>query len=125
MTGEEHDAMAAMLANMAEDMGRASPAALVAGELLWGATVHACSAIAHRTGRRPAHPRQRRQLERLLASAAPNETILAALIRGLSIVQKRLHNHFYTGQLSDRELAGHLDTGAELVRSLLQISQQS
>ncbi len=123
MTGEAHYATAETLLNVSGEMRSEPQTTLIAAELVWGATVHACAAIAHRAGRRPSHPLQWRQMERLLAFAVADPTTLSALEDGMHVAQQRLHNHFYTGRLGGDELARYLQIGVEHVRSLLQIAQ--
>ena len=125
MSGDEHNAIAETLIEMAANLARTFTTALVAGELVWGAAIHACVAIAHRLGWRPRHPRQKRELDRLLTQAVAEPPIRADLIEGLNMVQRRLHNHFYTGQLGDTELAQYITNGIELVRRLVEIASQT
>lgn len=124
MSGDEHNALAETLVEMATNLARTSTTALVAGELVWGAAIHACVAIAHRLDWRPRHPRQKRELDRLLTQAVAERLIRADLIDGLNMVRRRLHNHFYTGQLGDIELAQYITGGIELVQRLIEIASQ-
>ncbi|MCY4557352.1 MAG: hypothetical protein OXF79_13435 [Chloroflexi bacterium] len=125
MSGDEHNAIAETLVEMAANLARTSTAALVAGELVWGAAIHACVAIAHHLDWRPQHPRQKRELDRLLTHAVAEHPVRADLIDGLNMVQRRLHNHFYTGQLGDIELAQYITGGIELVQRLIDIASQT
>ena len=44
---------------------------------------------------------------------------------GLRATQRRLHDNFYTGRLSDDELAYEIRVGVDFVRDLLHISNRS
>ena len=55
---------------------------------------------------------------------APEGEVRRSLLDGLDITQKRLHNHFYTGQLSEGDLDRHLITGAAFVEQLQTIASQ-
>ncbi len=44
---------------------------------------------------------------------------------GLRSTQRRLHDNFYTGRLSDDELAYEIRTSVDFVRYLLQIVNRS
>ena len=106
---------------------------LIAGELIWGATVHAVSAAdpEHETQPpdRQGNPHQ-----------APNTSVtftLAAcrIIRSpfteyqiaqcLNIGQRELHNHFYHLTNSEQDLRRSIAVGAIYVQQLLHIAEQS
>lgn len=55
---------------------------------------------------------------------APEGEVRRSLLDGLDITQKRLHNHFYTGQLSEGDLDRHLIIGAAFVEQLQTIASQ-
>ncbi|MYC34530.1 MAG: hypothetical protein F4X64_15315 [Chloroflexi bacterium] len=124
MMEDEHIATVRMLIDTAESLAQDPRTALAAGELVWGAVIHASAVIAHRVNRRPRHPRHVRDVERLLMSAVTDDTARASISRGLDITQKRLHNHFYTGQLNAVELARYIRTGIDFIGRLLQIASQ-
>ena len=125
MSGDEHNVIAETLVEMVANLARTSTTALVAGELVWGAAIHACVAIAHRLNWRPRHPRQQRELDRLITQSVAEHALRADLIDGLNLVRKRLHNHFYTGQLGDIELAQYITSGIELVQRLIEVASQT
>lgn len=124
MTEEEHIATVVMLVDTAETLARDPQTALAAGELVWGAVIHACATIAHRVNWRPRHPRHTREVERLLMQTVTDDASRANVSEGLDITQKRLHNHFYTGQLNAIELDRYIRTGLDFVRRLLQIAER-
>lgn len=125
MSGDEHNDIAETLLEMAANLARTSATALVAGELIWGAAIHACVAIAHHLNWRPLHPRQKRELDRLLTQAVAEHALRDDLIDGLNMVRKRLHNHFYTGQLGNVELEQYITGGSELVQRLIEVASQT
>ena len=127
MTEEEHVSVVEMLLDTAAILRRTPSTALASGELVWGAVIHSCAVLSHRhrAGGRPRHPRQGKDLEKLLTEITDDDAIRASLFDGLDITQKRLHNHFYTGQLSDERLQQYLTIGVDFVRQLLRIVAQS
>lgn len=124
MTADEHAATAAMLLAESANLARQPRTALAAGELVWGATIHALNAIAHRERRNPRHLRQRRDLENLITQVAPDAATQTVWMNGLRAAQRRLHNHFYTGQLADADLASWINSGIGLVRRLLRFAER-
>ena len=124
MTAGEHADTAAMLLAESANLARQPRTALAAGELVWGATIHALNAIAHRERGNPRHQRQRRDLENLIRQVAPDAGTQSEWQDGLDTAQRRLHNHFYTGQLPDTELVGLINVGIGVVRQLLQFAER-
>ena len=123
MTADEHAATAEMLLAESANLARQPRTALAAGELVWGATIHALNAIAHRERGNPRHLRQRRDLENLIRQVAPDPAAQTVWMNGLRAAQRRLHNHFYTGQLSDTDLMEWITAGIGLVRRLLRFAE--
>ena len=124
MTADEHAATAEMLLAESANLARQPRTALAAGELVWGATIHALNAIAHRERGNPRHLRQRRDLENLIRQVAPDAAAQAIWMNGLRTAQRRLHNHFYTGRLEDADLAAAIATGIGRVRRLLRFAER-
>lgn len=124
MTAEEHASTAAMLLAESANLARQPRTALAAGELVWGATIHALNAIAHRERGNPRHWRQRRDLENLIRQVAPDADTQTEWMGGLREAQLRLHNHFYTGQLADADLAERIAAGIDLVGHLLRFAER-
>lgn len=124
MTGDEHVSIATMLLAESTALAQQPRTALAAGELIWGATVHALNAIAHLVSGNSRHWRQRRDLEKLITQVVPDDETLADLLDGLNLTQRRLHNHFYTGQLPDAALPGMINAGMTFVRRLLQFAER-
>lgn len=125
MTADEHADTAAMLLAESANLARQPRTALAAGELVWGATIHALNAIAHRERGTPRHLRQRRDLENLIRQVAPDAGTQSEWMEGLRAAQLRLHNHFYTGQLADADLTSWIARGIDVVSHLLQFAERS
>lgn len=124
MTTDEHASTATMLLAESTALARQPRTALAAGELIWGATVHALNAIAHLVSGNSRHWRQGRDLEKLLTQVVNDDATLSDLLDGLHLAQRRLHNHFYTGQLTDANLAEMIDAGMTFVRRLLHFAER-
>ena len=124
MTAEEHADTAEMLLAESANLARQPRTALAAGELVWGATIHALNAIAHRERGTPRHQRQRRDLENLIRQVAPDAGTQSEWQDGLDTAQRRLHNHFYTGQLADADLTSAIAFGIGVVRQLLRFAER-
>ena len=124
MTADEHAATAAMLLAESANLARQPRTALAAGELVWGATIHALNAIAHHERGNSRHLRQGRDLENLITQVAPDDATQTVWMNGLHTAQRRLHNHFYTGQLSDATLMAWMDVGINSVGELLQFAER-
>lgn len=124
MTADEHADTAAMLLAESANLAQQPRTALAAGELVWGATIHALNAIAHLERGNPRHLRQGRDLENLIVQVALDADTQSAWQEGLREAQRRLHNHFYTGQLTDADLAERIDAGIDFVGHLLQFAER-
>ena len=124
MTADEHASTAEMLLAESANLARQPRTALAAGELVWGATIQALNAIAHLERGTPRHLRQGRDLENLIRQIAPDAATQTAWIDDLRTAQRRLHNHFYTGQLSDADLAATIVVGIRFVRRLLRFAER-
>ena len=124
MSEDEHTATVEMLVDTSESLAGDPRTSLAAGELIWGAVIHASAIIAHRADRRPRHPRHIRDVERLLFEMVTDPEGRATLTNGLNVTQKRLHNHFYTGRLSAMELNRNIRTGLDFINRLLQIAER-
>ena len=92
---------------------------MLAAEAVWGAAVQAIAAVSHTLGtdvRR--HPRQSNAIEQLFE----RHNLAAAFEIDFTNARNRLHNHFYTGQLSDEEFEGAIEDGRSLVHWLLSLA---
>ena len=106
----------------AEELLSAAGMDMAAAEMLWGAAVQAIDAASHRAGgRHPANNRAREQVVGQLESMHGIAGELTANFNARIIV---LHNHFYTGLLSRRELALHLEEGRVFVSRVIDLVRQ-
>ena len=98
-----------------------SSAGLVAAEAMWGAAVHAIDAINHARGvnRHAGSNATRRNILRFLEEGHGLGPDLTDAFKASLIV---LHNHFYTGRLSEAELGDDLQKGRDFVTTLLELS---
>lgn len=92
---------------------------MLAAEAVWGAIWQAVAAISHTLGTdEQRHPRHSRAVFALFAQ----HNLTATFELGFRDAKDRLHNHFYTGQLSATALAGSIEDGRNFVRQLLAVS---
>ena len=92
---------------------------MAGAEMVWGASVHVIDAIKHLSGARHAGNNQDRKLTVEFLS---DQYGLGDLARGVEAVSL-LHNHFYTGRLSNQELSGYLATGIDFVNRMMQLAE--
>ena len=94
---------------------------ILAAEATWGAAVHVIDAANHARGvnRHPGSNRDRRSILRYFEEKYDLETDLT---NPFTISVLHLHNHFYTGRLSDTELRRHLETGRAFVVTMIELS---
>lgn len=124
MNGTQHTTTSMMLLEAAAPLAQNPRTALAAGELIWGATVHALSAIELHPNDKHQQPRTRRDLMQIIDHITDNPQAREDLIVGLNVTQRRLHDHFYTGRFSSEQLADDINKGTGFVRHLLQIASQ-
>ena len=125
MNGARHAAISQMLVETAEALAQPPRTALAAGELLWGAACHGLAA-AERHPDAPTDSRARDENCCMSLTTCPSvgkrNTICATALRS---TQRKLHDNFYTGRLSDDELAYEIRVGVDFVRNLLHVSNRS
>ena len=97
------------------------------GEAVWGATVHAISALDLRHTDNPAAGRHQHPNSARLYRAA-GETIASRYGHlnfniGLTVCQLRLHANFYELHLSRYDFEQHMDAGIAFVMSLISAAQ--
>ena len=124
MNKSEHVALAYLMLDNAAPLSRNGRTAIIAGELVWGAAVQAIHAAGHDTPIRPRHSVKYNGLTAILNSLSVSADVEAVLNNGLTTVQRRLHNNFYTAQLSESHLADEITAGVLFVRLLLEIIEQ-
>ena len=125
MNGARHAVISQMLVETAETLAQPPLTALAAGELLWGAACHGLAAAERHPNAPHRQPRTRRELLSVIDHLPISRQVQHYLRDGLRSTQRRLHDNFYTGRLSDDELAYEIRVGVDLVRNLLHISSRS
>ncbi len=125
MNGVRHAAISQMLVETAETLAQPPRTALAAGELLWGAACHGLAAAEQHPDAPHRQPRTRRELVYVIDHLPIGQQVQHYLRDGLRATQRRLHDNFYTGRLSDDELAYEIRVGVDFVRDLLHISNRS
>ena len=113
MTAGEHYGAADLLLQAASLL-RQHNLDIAAGECLWGATVHAIDAIGHRANQNDRHAGNNRQRAAILAQTSLQDPII-----GFTTVKDKLHNHFYTGLLSESDLNADVNIGFAFVQDLM------
>ena len=124
MTESEHTELAELLLANAAPMSRNRRTAIIAGELVWGAAVQAMHAVGHRLAVRPQHSVKRNGLTNILQAITTDANMQLELNSGLTTTQRRLHNNFYTANLSEVELNQEIADGVAFVRLLLDIARR-
>lgn len=125
MNGARHAVISQMLVETAETLAQPPRTALAAGELLWGAACHGLAAAERHPEAAHRQPRTRRELVHVIDHLPIGRHMQRYLRDGLRSTQRRLHDNFYTGRLSDDELAYEIRVGVDFVRNLLHISDRS
>lgn len=124
MNGARHAAISQMLVETAETLAQPPRTALAAGELLWGAACHGLAAVERHPDDPHRQPSTRRELLQVIDRLTIGRGMQHYLRDGLRSTQRRLHDNFYTGRLSDDELAYEIRASVDFVRYLLQIAGQ-
>ncbi len=124
MNGARHAAISQMLVETAETLAQPSRTALAASELIWGAACHGLAAAERHPDVPHRQPRTRRELLHVIDQLPIGRQVQHYLRDGLRSTQRRLHDNFYTGRLSDAELAYEIRVGVDFVRNLLHISNR-
>ena len=119
-----HQDTAETLLEIAGTLARDTRTAIAAGEMVWGATTHAFSAVdRHRSDRTHRQP-TRRQMLAIIYTMSSDASTRNELVHGLNLVQRSLHDHFYSRALTDAQLASDLSGGMIFVRRLLQYAER-
>lgn len=126
MTGAEHLEKAESLSELAANLRDELAAYDVAGEIVWGATVHAMSAAdpQHEAGEHRA-PNTARRFNAVANRIANADLTIADLQACLENNQRSLHNHFYHGDLSEQDLYDCLIKGFDHLSQLIQVATAS
>lgn len=112
------------LLQVAVSLARNTRTAIAAGEMVWGAATHAFSAVAHHQSDLTHRQPTRKQMLDIILTMSPDATTRNELTRGLNLVQRSLHDHFYSRALTDDQLASDLSDGMTFVRRLLQFAER-
>lgn len=118
MTIDEH-VLAARKFLAAQQMLIESEMDMAAAEVVWGAAIQAIDAAKHRSGE--GHAGNNRDRSELVESFESTMG-LSGLSDGLKLSINRLHNHFYTGRLSQLELTLYVEAGVAFVVQMLEIA---
>lgn len=119
-----HRDTAETLLEIADTLARDTRTAIAAGEMVWGATTHAFSAVdQHQSDRAHRQPTRRQMLD-IILTMTPDASTRNELVRGLNLVQRSLHDHFYSRALTDAQLASDLSSGMIFVRRLLRFAER-
>lgn len=119
MTYEDH-IDAAKIFLFAEELLSKPVMGMAAAEMVWGAAIQVIDAISHRTGTRHAGSNRDRNL---IIEYLSTKYDLVELAPGF-VATIRLHNHFYTGRLSNQELVRYLATGLPFVNRMMELAEQ-
>ena len=121
MTRTEHLEKAERLMELAARLHNEPGRNDAAGEIVWGATVHAMSAAdpEHGTGEHRA-PNTARRFEAAANRIANDDLTVLVLQECLDNNQKSLHNHFYHGNLTEPVLRNRLTMGFSFLSQLMQ-----
>ena len=120
MNVDRHVAISEMLIATAETLAQDTQRDLAAGELIWGGVSHACNAADVLVNEEHKELRTKRQWALIINSLLVEDEFRRSLLLGLDASQ-RLHDHFYTGRLSEDDLAEDIALGIKCVRLLLQV----
>lgn len=126
MTRDEHLHKAESLRELAIHLRDELTAYDAAGEIVWGATVHAMSAAdsEHGTGEHRA-PNTARRFEAAANRIANDDLTVLDLRDCLDNNQRSLHNHFYHGNLTEPTLRNRLTMGFSYLSQLMQTATAS
>ena len=124
MNKDEHEELAELMLANAAPLSRNRRTAIIAGELVWGASVQAMHAAGHDFALRPHHPIKSNGLEAILRNVAPDPVIHGRLRDGPTTTQRRLHNNFYTANLSEVVVNQEITAGVVFVRLLLDLARR-
>ena len=94
---------------------------MVAAEALWGAAAQAVWAANHSLTSR--HPSGNRAKAAISSRLGDKYGLRSELDLGFKSVAHRLHNHFYTGRLSQQDLEFHLEIGETFVNRMIRLAR--
>ena len=94
---------------------------MIAAEAVWGAAAQVIWAANHSLT--PRHPSGNRDRDMIVSRLGDKHGLRTELDLGLKSVTNELHNHFYTGRLSEQDLALHLGIGESFVNRMLRLAR--
>ena len=121
MTYQEH-IEAAEIFLLAADILKEDGMGMITAEAVWGAAAQAIWAANHSLTRR--HPSGNRDRDMIISHLGDKYDLRSELDIGLKSVTNELHNHFYTGRLSETDLALHLRIGETFVNQMLDVARR-
>ena len=124
MIKDEHAALAELMLATSVPLARDYRTAMMAGELVWGAVVHALHAVGHAAAVQPQHPTKNNGMMNILRTIEARADVQSEFPDRLRRAQRRLHNNFYTARLGEAQLADEITAGTVFVRLLLDIAQR-
>ena len=121
MNYENHVAAARMFLSAAEILSELGMG-MAAAEMVWGAANQAIDAVNHRMGV-PRHASNNRDRRRVLQRIGRAHGVESELVGGFRTVTSRLHNHFYSGNLSGDELEESMEAGVLFATRMLELAE--
>ena len=121
MNHEDHIASARMFLNAAEILSELGMG-MAAAEMVWGASVQSIDAVNHRM-MVTRHAGSNRDRRRVLARLERAHGADGELVDSFMSVSSRLHNHFYTGNLSAEQLDNEMRNGIAFATRMLELAE--
>ena len=94
---------------------------MLAAEAVWGAVIQVLDAVNHQIGSRHTSNNQERQL---IIAYLESKYGFDNLIDDFKNVINRLHNHFYTGRLSDMDAYLSAKAGVHFVNLMIELAKR-
>ena len=94
---------------------------MAAAECVWGAASQMMDTLYWRHP--PRHP-QNRDRSATVSMLGERYELVTELQRGFMVVRNDLHNHFYTGRLTEPELAASLEIGRTFANTMLNLAER-
>ncbi len=86
-------------------------------EVVWGAAIQVIHAANHRLTAR--HPQSSRDMMLVTERLENKYGLDGELADGFIVVKNRLHNHFHTRRLNEREMLESMETGKDFVNRMM------
>ena len=121
MNYEDHVAAARMFLSAAEILSELGMG-MAAAEMVWGAANQAIDAVNHRM-MVTRHASSNRDRLRVLQRIGRAHGVEGELANGFSVVLNKLHNHFYTGNLTAEQLEHEMRNGVLFATRMLELAE--